>query len=207
MTAWLKLSFVVYWLALVMWVGSLMAVGVTAVTTFTILPDAELGLTLERFDAFNHDEHGRIAAGLVNEPAFTFTDVVQVAAACVVLLMLILQVALFGQRWRRAANLIRSGCILIAAALLVIRMMMITPDMNRELRAYWSAAEAGNHDTAMAHREAFDRHHKIARPMFDATLLLLLVGVAASATATIGRDESADERNTSSLEQPTLSRR
>ncbi len=197
---------VVYWLALVIWVSVLISAGVAAMSAFTVLPEESLGLTLERFAAYEPD-HGRIAAGKVLEPIFTFVDVVQVASGSVVLLMLILMFTLFGreygQSWKRPANLARMLAILLAAGLFLVRAITITPEMNRDLQAYWQAAEAGEVERAAALRESFDSLHRRARPLFDGSLLALLVAVGASAVATLPRRFGAPGQS-SKLDPPAL---
>lgn len=181
--SYLALCNIVYWLALTVWVAVLVAAGVAAMSSFTTLPDPDLGVTLDRFAAFDAAEHGRIAAGLVMEPVFTFVDITQVAAAGVVVLMAALQMTLFRGRWKSLMNLLRLACIAAALALLLTRVFTISPDMNADLRLYWQAAEAGNAEQALTHRASFDAMHETASTMFRWTLISLLVCVAASAVA------------------------
>ena len=175
----------IYWLALTVWVGALIAAGTAAAATFRILPSMDL--ILPRFRAFPGDEHGRIAAGMVMEPLFTFVDVVQIAAAAIVVTMVAIQWLLLEDGRRRLLNLLRVACVLLAAALLAYRAVAVTPDMNRDLRAYWAAAEAGDVEVAAAHRADFDAAHGGASDLFAATLALLVAAVLASPAALEGR--------------------
>ncbi|TVQ51288.1 MAG: hypothetical protein EA377_12860 [Phycisphaerales bacterium] len=196
----------VYWLALVIWVSVLISAGVAAMSAFTVLPEDSLGLTLDQFSAYDLD-HGRIAAGKVLEPIFTFVDVVQVAAGSIALITLILMFTLFGraygQEWKRPANLVRVLALLLAAGLFLVRAITVTPEMNRDLQAYWQAAEAGEVERAAALRESFDALHRRARPLFDGSLLALLVAVGASGVATLPR-RFGDRAPTSELDAPAL---
>jgi hypothetical protein len=193
-----------YWLALTVWISVLISAGVAAMSAFTALPDPELGLQLDRFAAHDADRHGQIAAGKVMEPIFTFVDVMQLAAGSIVLLMLVVQLTVLRMSWRRPSNLVRTVCIALAMGLFLFRAATITPGMNKDLRMYWQAAEAGDADTARAAQQSFDAAHQRARPLFDAALLLLLVGVGASAAAfTNGHVRQSDSCNVH-LEQPDL---
>src|SRR6185503_19649747 len=69
---------VTYWLALTTWISVLVSAGVAAAAVFSVLP--RMGVTIERFAGFDHAEHGRIAAGKLMEPIFTFVDIAQAAA-------------------------------------------------------------------------------------------------------------------------------
>jgi hypothetical protein len=173
----------IYWLALTIWVGVLIAAGTAAVSAFTVLPDPDLGVHLERFDAFDHAQHGRIAAGHVMEPIFTFVDLVQVVAAVIVAATLMLQLTLFRMSVRRPAHFIRALCIGIAAGMLLGRAVLWTPQMNADLRAYWQAAEIGDADAAALHYEAFSVQHRGASRMLNGSLFVLLIAVMASAAA------------------------
>jgi len=171
----------VYWLALAIWLGVLIAAGVAAFATFTILPD--LGLELESFRAYPSLEHGRIAAGKVMEPIFTFVDFVQIAAVTVVLIMVALQTWIFGYRVRRLFGALRVGSLVVAAGLFAFRAASLSPGMNHDLRAYWQAAEAGEREAAAAHRAAFDAAHPVASNLFSVTLSLVVVAVLSSPAA------------------------
>jgi hypothetical protein len=189
-----------YWVALAIWLAVLVAAGVAATSTFTTLPDPALGLTLEPFANYDHAEHGRIAAGKVMEPIFTFVDLMQVVTGAIVVLMLVLQLTLFKVPMRIFSNLLRMACIAAAIGLVAWRAFTLTPEMNSDLRQYWTAAEAGHVEQAKQHRAAFDANHGKASAMFRWTFLAVLVAIGASA-ATLGpRPEPAG----SPLERPKL---
>ncbi len=173
----------VYWIALAIWLSALIAVGVSASFTFATLKNEPLDLRLGAYEQFDGEQHWRIAAGHVTEPIFTFVDVVQVPAAGLVVVALVLQLSVFRMKWRRPANVIRSVAIVVVAALFLIRVVWLMPTMNADLRAYRDAARVGDVATAQQHRDAFNENHHRARPMMDWSLALLLLAVAASAAA------------------------
>jgi hypothetical protein len=177
----LKCCNVFYWLALTVWVSVLASGAVAAAGVFGKL--TQLDVTLGAFSQYDPSAHGRLVAGMVMEPIFTFIDLMQFLAGAIVVLALLAQVTVFGMPLRRAANAMRILCIAAAATLLIIRAAIITPSMNHELRAYWAAAQAGNEEAAQSHRAAFDAKHPVVTTMFQATMILLLIAVAASAVA------------------------
>lgn len=181
----LRASLVVFWIALAVWLSALIAPGVAAMSAFTTLPDPELGLSLEKFADFEPGAaaHGRIAAGHVLEPIFTFSDLVQLMAGALALIALLIQLILLRGRWTALSHLLRLGCVVLAVGLFAYRATMMTPGMNRDLRAYWDAAAAGEIETAQKHRAAFDRIHQRAETMYSITLVLILIAIGASAVA------------------------
>lgn len=197
-----KLCNGLYWLALAIWFSVLVSAGVSAMSAFTALPDDELGLRLERFAAYDETRHGQIAAGKVMEPIFTFVDVMQLTMGAIVLVTLIAQMTVFGMSWKRPANMIRIVCVVVASGLFLFRAMTIQPEMNQDLRTYWEAAKTGDVETASAAQGSFEAAHRRARPLFDATLLVLVVGIVASAAAfTV---PSTTSSRSDSLEPPDL---
>lgn len=193
---------VIYWLALVAWIGGLIAAAVAAPSVFGALGD--LPVTIESFEAYPHLEHGRLAAGMVMERVFWIVDLIQFVAAPVVVATLVVQLVAAGARFRAPSNLVRTICIVGAALLLAYRAAALAPTMNRELRAYWQAAEAGRVEVARAHRDRFNEDHPTARTILGASLVLLLVAVGASAAAT---GPGTAPRVASGVEPPELLRR
>jgi len=183
MRSYRNLCNAVYWLAITLWVSVLMAGAVAATGVFSKLLHTDLALS--DYQSFDHAEHGRLLAGMTMEPIFTFVDMAQIAAAALALLTLALQLTVLsrGPEWKRPSNLVRAGCIIAAILLLSFRMLTITPTMNRDLRAYWHAAQVGDVAQANEHRLAFDRNHPIVSKMYSATFVLLLIAVGASAVA------------------------
>ncbi len=163
MSGYARLVNIVFWLGLVAWVSAVAAAGVAASATFTILPD--LGLTVSGYQLTDTVQHGRLAAGKVMEPVFAFVDVVQLLAAMLVVVACLVQNTLIKVPWRTPANVIRVLGIILAAGLLLGRMALLSPDMNRQLRAYWSAAASG--DTAAGRSAPSGLRHE-ARSGVDA---------------------------------------
>ncbi len=203
-----KLCNAVYWFALAVWLAVLVTAGVSAIAVFTTL--GEMDVSLEAYAAFEPDEsdvpnaHAHLAAGHVLEPVFWLLDVVQFATIPLILIILVAQFTVFKQKIRRPANLIRIGCIVIAAGLFAFHALGRAPQMNRDLRAYWEAAEQGDVTTALEHREAFNRRHPTAEAVLNGTLLLVVLATFASAAA---MTPALPQRRISELQTPHLARK
>ena len=189
---------VVFWLALILWIGALISGGVAATAVFAILPD--LGVQVERFDQYPTDEHGRLAAGIIMEPVFTGIDVAQVALGAIVLIAFIAELVMTKRRRWSTSNVLRALALAVAAGTLAWRMTQIMPEMNRELVAYRTAAEAGDVTGAETHRVVFDEAHPMAARFMEATLISLLIVAGASAA----RKNPAEPEQTDTLEPPQL---
>ncbi len=177
----LRLCLIAYWTALAMWLSVLVTAGISATMVFGGLPGTSM--VLEQFESYPYAEHGRIAAGLVMSDIFFAVDFVQFVAVPLTLITLVLQVAVFGAPWRRPANLVRGGCLLVAGILFAGYAILLAPSLNGELRLFWAAAEAGDTNAAMQHRELFGAGHATASLILKTNLLLVLAGLAASAVA------------------------
>ena len=200
MMRWLlKMVLIIYWLGLMLWVGSLMTAGIAAMNTFGTLPD--LGVRLDSYADYPSAEHGRLAAGMVMERNFFVVDVIQMLVVPLVIVTLLVQLFGFGMRLRRPANAIRTVSLLLAAGLFALYAFSLAPRMNRELRMYWSEAEAGQLEQAEIHRTKFERDHPRAESIMTINLFLLILGVGASAVAFV---ESSKPPKISNLETPKL---
>ncbi len=192
MTGWLRLFSVVYWTGLVFWIGGLLSGGIAAPAVFGTLP--EMSVVLAEYSDFPQDQHGRLAAGKVMEPLFALAALIQFGGAAMVLFSLIGQGLVLQRRMISAGHLVRSAAVLVAGSVMVFQAMLITPEMNRDLRSYWAAAEAGDVDAAMVHRDRFEIRHPTAERLHATTFGLLLIAVTASAATVmivpVGRDES-----------------
>lgn len=203
-----KLCNAVYWLALAVWLSVLVTAGVSAVAVFTTL--GEMDVSLSAYAAFEPDEsvvpnaHAHLAAGHVLEPVFTLVDFVQFAMIPLMLITLVAQFTVFQQKIRRPANLIRTGCIVIATGLFAFHALGTAPQMNRDLKAYWDAAKNGDVTTALQHREAFNRRHPTAEAVLKANLLLVVLATFASAMA---MTPALPQRRTSEMQTPHLARK
>ena len=187
MQALFKLCNAVYWLALAVWLALLVSAGVSAVAVFTTL--GEMDLSLSQYRDFQPDQsdvpyaHAHLAAGHILEPVFTLVDFAQFAVIPLLIITLAIQLTVFKLAVRRPANLIRMTCIVIASGLFAIHAFTRAPQMNRDLHAYWVAAQQGDVATALDHREAFNRRHPTAEAVLNVTLLLVVVATVASAIA------------------------
>jgi len=177
----LRLCLVGYWTALALWLSALVTAGISATMVFGRLPG--IPMTLERFGSYPGAEHGRIAAGLVMSDIFFAVDFVQVIVVPVVLVTFALQVTVFGASLRCSANLVRGGCLLVAGGLFAGYAILLAPSLNGELHLFWDAAEAGDTTAALRHRELFATGHATAALILKTNLLLVLIGLAASAVA------------------------
>ena len=195
----------VHAVALTLWIALLVAAGVAAAGAFATLPD--LGISLRGYESFatgDSSDHGRLAAGKMLERIFTAIDFAQIPLAAIALAAFALQLILSGDRWRRPANVIRAACMVAAAALLTFHMAFIAPRMNSRLQAYWSAARAGDTDTALAHRDAFNQYHPRAELIMQSNLLLLLIAAGAAGASPVQRSSPSSD---GPLQTPLLARR
>lgn len=205
MNSWRQLTLILYMVSLTLWIAAIIAPAVCALAAFGTLPG--LGVSLQSYELFmiegQPDVHARIAAGTILEKVFTGSDFVQVALAFFVAVMLAIDLLVFRQSLWRVSNLIRTLCIVVAIALLAFHVFLQAPDMNRELRAYWDEARAGNIDAALEHRAVFDEYHPRAEMILEVNLLLLVIAMGASAAAMV--PQSSDGK--SGLENPKLATR
>ncbi len=171
----------VYWLSLAAWLAALVTAAVSAAQVFGNLPG--MSLTLQRFAAYPDQEHGRLAAGLVMAEIFFTADVVQMVAAPLTLVALGLQLTVMGLPWRRPANLLRGGLVVLAAGLFGFYAVAMAPGLNRTLRRYWEAAEAGDTTEAMMLHKQFGIDHGVAEMILTTNLLLVAGAIVASAIA------------------------
>lgn len=198
MSGYFKLCNALYWIALTLWISSLITAGIAAMNVFGQL--IGMPMQLDQFAAVPREEHGRLAAGIVMERVFFTIDLVQFLAVPLTVITLLLQLFVFRMRWTAASNILRTLCILLAAGIFAYHATSLAPVMNRDLRQYWSAAEAGDLAQADAHRSAFNQKHVIADNLLRANILFLLLGIGASAFAFT----PSNQATTSRLEQPHL---
>ena len=179
--AWLKGCLALYWLSLAVWFAALMAAGLSAVHTFGKLSGT--ALVLEPFAAYPAPEHGTIAAGLVMADLFVTVDFIQFVVIPLAVIMLALQLTVFGLPAGRPSNVVRLGCLVLAAGLFAWYAVAVAPPLNGNLRAFWDAARAGDLETAALHRDLAGAYHSTARLVGQVNLALVLGVVAASAVA------------------------
>jgi len=200
-----KVCAAIHAVALTCWIGLLIAAGVAAAGAFATLPD--LGVSLRGYEGFatgDPADHGRLAAGKMLEAVFSAIDFAQIPLAVIAIVAFAMQIILSGDSWRRPTHTIRLLCMLIAAGLLAGHVSFVAPPMNRELQAYWSAAEAGNNTLALAHRAAFDEYHPRAEQILQVNLLLLFTAAGAAGVSCVANRSSSESHI---LETPLLARR
>jgi len=198
MQGYLRVVNMVYWLGIVLWAAALVTAAAAALNVFPAVDGA--AVTLAQYAAYPAEEHGRLLAGRIMEAVLCCVDVLQFIAVPLTAGALVAQLAIFGVPIRRASNVIRTGCVVIGALVFSYHATMLAPRMNRELRSYWAAAEAGEVAQAHVHRAAFDRYHPRAEALMRVNLFLVLVAVASSAVAFgTGRAEAGPR-----LELPNL---
>jgi len=188
-----RVTSVTYWLALAIWFGSLMTVAIAAMIAFTVLPEQDL--TLSAYSDYRPEQHGRIAAGLVLDPIFAITDVVQIVAAIVAVGMVFLQLVAFRMRVSRPANWLRTLAILAAGGVLCYRLVVVTPPMNDALTEYRAAAMAGDVELADRLRASFQDDHTRAERLFQVTFLLVIAAMVLSASAVVPLTHKPAERS------------
>lgn len=204
MRRWLTFINIVYWLSLTLWISAIIAGAIAAVSVFGKLP--EMSIRLDDFAAYqpSDDPHaqGRIAAGMVMERLFWIVDMIQFVAAPLLAVTLVMQLIAGRGAAKTPANLIRTMCVVIAIGTFAWQSALLTPEMNRELRAYWAAAKAGQLEAAQRHKAAFDADHPRATLLYDIRLLTLLAALVASAAMTAPPTDSRSPQT--QLQSPRL---
>jgi hypothetical protein len=170
--------------ALGVWVG---AVGMTAAVAAIIFPQMnELDPDLPGFASYP-SEHGVIAAGWVMARVFMILDWVQLAAAGLAFLTLLVRVVVRGaapMRWTAA----RLALTVASAGLLLWYLLAVAQPMNADLVGFWQAAQAGDVERADALRASFDERHPTASRALGSLMLaalatLIVGGLAATRPA------------------------
>ena len=190
--------------ALALWLGARACAGATAAIIFPAM--RELNPSLPAYGAYT-GEHWKLAAGFAQARVFAVTDIVQFVAGMVAvgsLLALVIRCraaiwpqdgdtgASAGAATRaglsRALTAVRAVALVVAIACFGYYLVGLTPGMTSDLRAYWSAAMAGDNERALALRAAFEARHPTASALLQATLGAVLVAlVAGIASAFRGR--------------------
>jgi hypothetical protein len=166
-------------LALAAWLATLTAAGASAMAAFTSLP--KMGVSVagtEEFFAADTSEMGRYAAGRMLAPVFMTSDWVQFACSALAVGCTVRMARLGAFGGHRLARLALFAAVGTAALLLAFHAWR-APAMNADLLAYWQAIAAGDRDAAAAAKASFDGAHRIADGGFRATLVAVLVALAA----------------------------
>ncbi len=164
------------------WAGALVTVGYIAARAFPITKD--LDPHVEAFAAYD-GPHWQIVAGKIMNQAFLFVDWLGVVAGAVAVLTLTALIATGAASLRRVATAARALSLAALAIVTVYTVVSYRPEMQRELHAFWDAAEAGALETARRHKEAFDEMHQPASAMLGVQLLLVLSAMGAGVLGAI----------------------
>lgn len=173
--AWLE---TIHHIALALWLGVIVAAGAFAFIVFRTMKG--LDPRLPAFEKYS-GPHWRIAGGKLGQQVFLLTDIAQFACVIVTVGSLICLFVTLGaspQR-RRAANLFRGFGLTIAFACAAGQIIILGPQMNGALTAFWAAAQAGAMEKAAEHQAAFDGFHPIASWLLSGTAISLLIALTA----------------------------
>ncbi|MFI4855069.1 MAG: hypothetical protein ACIAQF_08855 [Phycisphaerales bacterium JB065] len=161
-------------LALGLWAGVILMVGVTAAVTFPLM--ADLDVRVPGYEAYDGAQH-RIAAGQVLNQAFAVSDWLGIAA----LLICIGCIAGLWFAGPPAFRTMRAGLVLrltsfgALAVLTLFQTFAFRPSLNRSFEELWQAAEAGENQRAEQVRDALAPQHAKASFMLTTQLTLVLI--------------------------------
>ncbi len=187
------LASILVWLSLAIWFAAVVSAGVSAMGIFATLPGLEP--VLPAYSMLSPEAQGRIAAGLVTEPIFTATDLVQCLSSIALVAGVLLHWLLSRRVHRRIARWTWTLAIAVATGTLWGRVLFLMPGMNQQLHDYRQAASSGNMDVANSARHAFESMHPTASMLMETTaaclLLAILVGGAAAGLESIKGNTSS----------------
>ena len=173
-------------LSIALWLTCVVTTGVAAANTFSVL--LKMNPIIPEYEAYDLARHGRLLAGLTVEPIFRMTDLIQMFLVPATLLLVVMQNTLIKPptvlRW------INIGTVVIAIVLVLGRWTVIDPPMDTHLQSYREAARIGDMQTANKEQESFNDWHRIAEPLWGATGLVLLIGLAS-----VGASIPSDRRH------------
>jgi hypothetical protein len=180
--------------ALGVWLGALVMTGAAAAIAFPTMRD--LDPSLPAFASYPQD-HWTIAAGMVMARVFFVCDAVQLACATVAGVSLVGLYATGVVAKKRAAQVIRAAVLAALVVSLLQYLVFPAREMAEHLDTFWTAAKAGDLETADAARGAFDRLHPQASLRLSlhaaGVLIALVVGAwAATTPATDVRHEGEE---------------
>ncbi|MFM9996691.1 MAG: hypothetical protein ACKVU4_12940 [Phycisphaerales bacterium] len=191
-----------------LWLGVLVMTGVAAAVLFPTIK--ALDPRLPEYAAFT-GEHWSLAAGRVAATLFFVCDAVQFAGALIAGVTLGLSILLFGLPARSLATACRAGLIVIIVGVLSYQFIMLAPDMNRNLAAYWTAAKGGDNSAAATFKAAFDAKHPLARNLLAVDALLVVASFVLAAWSATGlareQPEAAGGPERERIEEPLLASR
>lgn len=177
------------WICLCLWLAAALTAGGSAIGVFATMPD--LHVTLAEYEHLPADDQTRLAAGLITEPIFAATDVLQILLSSMMLIGVALHWCMRMGCHRPLARGIWTSSILIAIAMLWWRVVMIMPSMNHDLRTYRDASAHGEHEAADLAKTAFDAMHPVASAMMEIGAGLLVLAIFAGAALCVPRRKQA----------------
>lgn len=180
-------------IALGLWAGVLLMVGVTAAVTFPLI--ADLDVQIPQYEAFD-GEHHRIAAGQVLNRAFLISDWIGVVCLAAAIVCIGVLWGMSGPGFRRA----RPGLVLRLASLGVLAIITIfqtaafRPSLNAKFEQLWGAAQRGENDRADEIRARLAPQHAKASFLLATQFTLVLVAGVSSGFdgATRRREDTGD---------------
>lgn len=174
--------------AMGLWCGMTIAIGAVAATIFPAM--RRLDPSLPDYADFP-DAHWSIGAGSIMNPLFHMLDWASLALAGIALLTLILGAAFGMIRLATASGTLRTLALLCAVIALGYSVFSLRPAMDADLSAYHSAARAGDHATALIHKDAFDHAHPRASLLIIMTLCFAGLAFIAGAINAIHNPQPA----------------
>jgi len=196
--SWKRLLDTVHLTSLGLWLGTLVMTGVTAAILFPTIRD--LDPHIPSFDSYS-GEHWRIVAGKPANTLFFVSDIIGFACCILAMASLLGGVVLLGERWRRRSVGMRISVMTAAMCVFGYGFMVHAPAMNKEITAYWRAAEAGENQVAEKHRAAFGAMHPTSTKLMGVTTLLVLGSLVMGAWSASDSHEGSPQ-----LEEPRLAR-
>jgi len=165
----------VHLFSLALWLGGVVMSGVVAAVVFPLMRD--LDPTLGAYPEFTGD-HANLGAGRIAARVFLIADGVQFVCgfgALAALAVLILRGALSN---RRLTHGVRVVAMAVALTSLSYQLLLLAPRMDRNLSAYWAAAEAGDNQSAETARLAFNEDHPTASRTLSITAFAVATTLA-----------------------------
>lgn len=182
MRSWRAFLESVHVLCLALWLGAVVMSGLVAARVFSIMKD--LDPRLASHEAYT-GAHWRLAGGKIANGVFAVTDVVQFICAFLAGLAFAGLVLTRGVSPRRVSTWLRGIGLSVAMASLMGLLLIVTPQLNRALSAYWSAAKAGNNEDAARFQSLAGEIHPTASTLMGVTAVALLMSLV-SATWSLG---------------------
>ena len=172
----------VYWLALGVWAGAIVMVGITAATAFRTAPTLDLTVGVAPYsDPAFADEAGVIVAGQIMMRVFSHLSTVQLICAIAAVVCMALQSTVCAGRLLRRApvlNMLRMALVLVPTAFVLLDRYWLS----RAMRAAYATMYDLSLDAAarLAASETFDFYHIVSERMLQGSLFMLIAAVLIS---------------------------